>query len=115
MNEEMSKNNELEEMEPDMVSVDYEEEIIYEGEESKGNKFIKGSLIGLAGIAGLALAAKGAKLAKEKYDTWTIDRLKKKGFIVVEPTVIKDDIIDGEVDTEVDVDQTEVDEETKKD
>lgn len=109
MTEEMM-NNEVVEMESNVMNVDdYEGEIIEESEVSKGSKIVKGSLIGLAGVAGLALAAKGAKLAKEKYDTWTVDRLRKKGFVVVEPQVLSDDIIDGEVKTEED--QTEVVEE----
>ena len=109
MTEEMM-NNEVVEMESNVMNVeDYEGEIIEESEVSKGSKIVKGSLIGLAGVAGLALAAKGAKLAKEKYDTWTVDRLRKKGFVVVEPHVLSDDIIDDEVKTEED--QTEVVEE----
>lgn len=98
MTEEMM-NNEVMEMETKVMDVeDYEGEIIEESEVSTGSKIVKGSLIGLAGVAGLALAAKGAKLAKDKYDTWTISRLRKKGFVIVEPEVLSDDVIDAEVE-----------------
>lgn len=109
MTEEMI-NNDV--MEPEEMEFE-----IYEGEdvmesETKGSKIVTGTLFGLAGIAGLALAAKGAKIAKEKYDTWTVEKLRKKGYVIVEPEVLKDDIIDDEVAEE---NQTEVDkEETKK-
>lgn len=109
MTEEMM-NNEVMETE-EMESGIYEGEDVMESE-TKGSKIITGTLFGLAGIAGLALAAKGAKIAKEKYDTWTVEKLRKKGYVIVEPEVMKDDIIDGEVTEE---NQTEVDkEETKK-
>lgn len=109
MTEEMM-NNEVMETE-EMESRIYEGEDVMESE-TKGSKIVKGSLIGLAGIAGIALAAKGAKIAKEKYDTWTVEKLRKKGYVIVEPEVMKDDIIDGEVAEE---NQTEVkEEETKK-
>lgn len=109
MTEEMM-NNEV--METEVMDVEtYEGEDVMESE-SKGSKIVKGSLIGLAGVAGLALAAKGAKIVKDKYDTWTVEKLRKKGYVVVEPEVLKDDIIDGEVEEE---NQTEVkEEETNK-
>lgn len=93
-----------------MDSETYEGEDVIESE-SKGSKIVKGSLIGLAGVAGLALAVKGAKIAKDKYDTWTIEKLRKKGYVIVEPEVLKDDIIDDEVEEE---NQTEVDKEKTK-
>ena len=108
MTEEMM-NNEV--METEVMDVEtYEGEDVMESE-SKGSKIVKGSLIGLAGVASLALAAKGAKIVKDKYDTWTVEKLRKKGYVIVEPEVLKDDIIDDEVEEE---NQTEVKEETNK-
>lgn len=104
MTEEMINNDVMETEE--MGSRIYEGEDVMESE-TKGSKIVTGTLLGLAGIAGLALAAKGAKIAKEKYDTWTVEKLRKKGYVIVEPGVIKEDIIDVEVKEE---NQTEVDE-----
>ena len=108
MTEEMMNNDVMETEE--MESRVYEGEDIMESE-TKGSKIVTGTLLGLAGIAGLALAAKGAKIAKEKYNTWTVEKLRKKGYVIVEPDVLKDDIIDGEVKGE---NQTEVDKEEAK-
>lgn len=109
MTEEMMSNDVMETEE--MESGIHEGEDIMESE-TKGSKIVTGTLLGLAGVAGLALAAKGAKIAKEKYNTWTIEKLRKKGYVIVEPEVLKDDIIDDEVKEE---NQTEVkEEETNK-
>lgn len=110
MTEEMMNNGvtETEEMESRI----YEGEDVMESE-TKGSKIVTGTLFGLAGIAGIALAAKGAKIAKERYNTWTVEKLRKKGYVIVEPEVLKDDIIDDEVAEEEN--QAEVkEEETKK-
>lgn len=108
MAEEMMNNGTMETEE--MESRIYEGEDVMESE-TKGSKIVTGTLFGLAGIAGIALAAKGAKIAKEKYNTWTVEKLRKKGYVIVDPEVLKDDIIDDEVAEE---NQTEVDEEETK-
>lgn len=76
MNEEM--NNEVMEQEVDMVET-------YEEPETKESGIVKKSLFALAGVAAVGLAAKGAMIAKSKYEDYTVNRLKKKGYIVVNP------------------------------
>lgn len=98
MNEEMMK---------DVMDQEVEMVETYEEPETKGNDIVKKSLFALAGVAAVGLAAKGAIIAKEKYEDYTINRLKKKGYVVMNP----DDL--GEVineDENVDVEDSETEE-----